>query len=208
MKYDVFISSKSEDYHLAEEVYDFLRSEGLSVFIASEELKKIGEAQYSDAIDDVLDHSIHMVVVASSVEHIKSKWVKYEWSTFSNDLKSGYRSGNLITILTTSIELKSLPASLRHQQSFQIENYKDEILDYLPVIRDIASSPIQEPLKDKEIIEIATVADIDPTLHKLVFGRGNMFIFINPYRIAFKERHLVNRLSHRIQAEEQACNKK
>lgn len=156
MKYDVFISSKSEDYHLAEDVYDFLRSKGLSVFIASEELKKIGEAHFSYAIDDVLDHSIHMVVVASSVEYIKSKWVKYEWSTFSNDLKSGYRSGNLITILSTSIELKSLPASLRHQQSFQIENYKDDILDYLPVVRDVASSLIQEPPKDKEIIEIST----------------------------------------------------
>ena len=131
MKYDVFISSKSEDYHLAEEVYDFLRINGLSVFIASEELKKIGEAQYANAIDEVLDDSLHMIVVASSLNHIKSKWVKYEWSTFSNDLKSGYRDGNLLTILSDGIELKTLPASLRHQQSFHLDLYKDEILAYL-----------------------------------------------------------------------------
>lgn len=133
MNYDVFISSKSEDYHLAEEVYNFLKTNGLSVFIASEELKKIGEAQYANAIDEVLDDSIHMIVVASSVYNIKSKWVKYEWSTFSNDLKSGYRDGNLLTILSGNIELKTLPASLRHQQSFNFRSYKDEILDYLNI---------------------------------------------------------------------------
>lgn len=130
-KYDVFISSKSADYHLAEEVYNFLTHRGLHVFIASEELKKIGEAQYADAIDEVLDNSIHMIVVASSLDYIKSKWVKYEWSTFSNDLKSGYRDGNLLTILSGSVELKMLPASLRHQQSFNFDSYKNDILDYL-----------------------------------------------------------------------------
>lgn len=133
VKYDVFISSKSDDYHLAEEVYGFLVAGGLSVFIASEELKKIGEAKYAEAIDEVLDNTIHMVVVASSLNHIKSKWVKYEWSTFSNDLKSGYRDGNLLTILGNDIELKTLPASLRHQQSFRLDSYRKEILDYLPI---------------------------------------------------------------------------
>ena len=40
-KYDVFISSKSEDYPIAERVYDFLVANGLSVFLASKELEKI-----------------------------------------------------------------------------------------------------------------------------------------------------------------------
>lgn len=133
MNYDVFISSKREDYHLAEEVCDFLTKNGLSAFIASEELQKIGEAQYANAIDEALDKSVHMVVVASSLKHINSKWVKYEWSLFSNDLKSGYRDGNLLTILSGSIELKTLPPSLRHQQSFHFDSYKKGILDYLKI---------------------------------------------------------------------------
>lgn len=131
MQYDVFISSKSEDYHLAEGIYEFLKKNGLSVFIASIELQKIGKSQYADAIDKALDDSIHMIVVASSLNNINSKWVKYEWSTFSNDIKSGYRSGNLLTILSNSIELKNLPASLRHQQSFHFDSYKNGLLDYL-----------------------------------------------------------------------------
>jgi hypothetical protein len=135
-KYDVFLSSKREDYHLASGVYDFLSSKGLNVFLACEELKKLGEGQYAEAIDEVLDNSIHMIVVASSIDHIKSRWVKYEWGLFSNDLKSGYREGNLLTILDDSIQLKDLPASLRHQQSFLFSNYKQDILDYLYVTKE------------------------------------------------------------------------
>lgn len=138
-KYDVFISSKSEDYHLAEEVYKFLIANDKSVFVASKELKKIGKAKYADAIDEVLDNIDHMIVVASSLSNIKSKWVKYEWSTFSNDLKNGYKEGNLLTILN-GIELKSLPASLRHQQSFNFDSYKNFILDYLKIDKEEDSS--------------------------------------------------------------------
>ena len=147
-KYDIFISSKSEDYSLAEGVCDFLEANGLKVFIASRELQKIGEAQYAKAIDEVLDNSAHMIVVASSLENIKSKWVEYEWSLFSNDLKSGYREGNLITILSDAVELKTLPGSLRHQQSFNLNTYKNHILDYLRVdsSEEGHNSPNQETI--------------------------------------------------------------
>ncbi len=147
-KYDIFISSKSEDYSLSEGVCDFLEAYGLKVFIASRELQKIGEAQYAKAIDEVLDNSAHMIVVASSLENIKSKWVEYEWSLFSNDLKSGYREGNLITILSDAVELKTLPGSLRHQQSFNLNTYKNHILDYLRVdsSEEGHNSPNQETI--------------------------------------------------------------
>lgn len=130
-KYDVFISSKSEDYPMAEKVYDYLLANGYSVFLACRELQRIGDAQYADAIDEAIDNAQHMIVVASSLENIHSKWVKYEWRTFSNDLKSNYKLGNLLTILSTSIPLSSLPATLRHQQSFSIDNFTPNILGYL-----------------------------------------------------------------------------
>ena len=130
-KYDVFISSKSEDYHLAEKVYNFLTGQGLSVFLASKILKKLGESEYASKIDEVLDNSTHLIVVSSKLDHINSKWVKYEWSLFSSDLKSGYRQGNLLTILSNSIELKNLPASLRHRQSFRLDAFQENIMGYL-----------------------------------------------------------------------------
>lgn len=130
-KYDVFISSKSEDYHLAEKVYNFLTGQGLSVFLASKILKKLGESEYASKIDEVLDNSTHLIVVSSKLDYINSKWVKYEWSLFSSDLKSGYRQGNLLTILSNSIELKNLPASLRHRQSFRLDAFQENIMGYL-----------------------------------------------------------------------------
>ena len=131
IRYDVFLSSKSEDYPLAEAVYEYLSENGFTVFAASKELDKIGEAAYADAINSALDTCMHMIVIASSSQNLHSKWVKHEWSTFSNDLNSGYRDGNLLTILD-NISPKNLPAGLRHQQSFKYESFKDgRILGYL-----------------------------------------------------------------------------
>ena len=130
-KYDVFISSKSSDYSLAEELRTFLINNGKNAFLASKELQRIGESEYGKVIDEALDQCHHMIVISTSIDNIKSKWVYYEWSTFSNDIKSGYRTGNLITILGGDIKLRDLPASLRHQQSFFISDYKAGILDYL-----------------------------------------------------------------------------
>ena len=140
MKYDVFISSKSEDYSLANELYDYLHNEGYSVFVASKELEQIGEAQYRKAIDAALDATKHMIVVASSIDYINSKWVSYEWSIFSNDINSGYKDGNLLTILSPNIQLKDLPAGLRHQQSFSVDSYKPGILGYLKKSKGIANN--------------------------------------------------------------------
>lgn len=131
MRYDVFISSKSEDYGLAKNVCTFLTQNGLSVFLACIELDRLGEAEFALAIDDAIDNSEHMIVVATSLNNINSKWVRYEWSTFSNDLKSDFRDGNLITILGPNVQLQNLPASLRHQQSFSESEYQFHILNYL-----------------------------------------------------------------------------
>ena len=136
--YDVFISSKSEDYALAEKVYDFLSRNGLSVFLACKVLQKIGESEYAKSIDEALDHTRHMIVIATNVKNLESKWVQHEWSTFSNDLKSGYRTGNLLTILGDSIDKKQLPASLRHKQSFSFNSYCASILDYLPINKSLS----------------------------------------------------------------------
>lgn len=129
--YRVFISSKSEDYPLAEKVYEFLLSHNISAFLACTVLQQIGEAEYARAIDAALDSSEHIIVVASKLEYLTSKWVQYEWSTFSDDKNSGYRQGNILTILSPDIEHRLLPRPLRHKQSFTFSNYKDSILGYL-----------------------------------------------------------------------------
>ena len=130
-KYKVFISSKSADYEYAEQVYDFLVEHNMSVFLACRELRRIGEAEYALAMDEALDESEHMIVILSSPDHAKSKWVQYEWSTFENDKKSGYRDGNLLVIKFSDVDQKKLPPALRHKETFFFDSYKDSLLYYL-----------------------------------------------------------------------------
>lgn len=130
-KYDVFISSKSEDYVYAEQIYNFLIANGLSVFLACRELKRIGEDEYALAIDNALDETEHMIVVTSSAQYVRTKWVRYEWSTFENDKKSGYREGNLLVVRLPEVEQKDLPPGLRHKEFFLFDTYQDSILYYL-----------------------------------------------------------------------------
>ena len=61
-QYDVFISSKSEDYEYAREIYTFLINNGISVFFADEELKNNGSSEYSESIDQAIDASTQMMV--------------------------------------------------------------------------------------------------------------------------------------------------
>ena len=182
-KYDVFISSKSEDYPYAEDVYDYLTSKGMTVFFANRELDKIGEADYADAIDTALDDTNHMIVVASSDEHVKSKWVHYEWSTFRNDLNSGYREGNLLTILV-KIPPKVLPASLRHQQSFDYESFKEgRIIGYLKTGQTKNEKNKLEQEKIQILKSLGIIPDSDEKEKSIVserlIGGGKRFLFRN-----------------------------
>ena len=131
-KYDVFISSKSEDYRIANDVYNFLASNDVKVFFADAQLKELGTSEYSDVIDNVIDSVKHMIVVGSKIEYIESKWVKTEWRAFTDEIRAGRKSGNIITILD-GLSPAELPLALRNVQSFPADSYKDAILPYVYV---------------------------------------------------------------------------
>ena len=131
MKYDVFLSYKSEDHRIAMKVNRFLTENGLTVFFSEESLSDFGMSEYSESIDKAIDASKHMIVVGSRIEHLTQGWVKYEWTSFADNLKCGYKSGNLITILAPDIALADLPLGLRHRQSFSTRNFEEGILPYL-----------------------------------------------------------------------------
>ena len=84
MAYDVFISFKNldekgvptRDAELASEVYNFLTSKGLSVFISTVTLESLGESDYKKAIDTALDAASIMVAVGTSTENLDSRWVR------------------------------------------------------------------------------------------------------------------------------------
>lgn len=130
-KYDVFISCKSEDYPLAEKVYDFLVDKGMSVFLASKELRIHGESEYRNVIEKAIFNCSHLIIVASQAEYIESKWVKYEWDLFLDCKLAGKKDGNLITILK-GVPVTDIYFTLGKYQSIDFDNFESEILDYLP----------------------------------------------------------------------------
>ena len=78
MKYDIFISCKSEDYKDAEEVYDFLTENHFKTFLVSKELCKLGDSQYRESIVETLDTADHIIVFSSNPQYPTSKYVRYE----------------------------------------------------------------------------------------------------------------------------------
>ena len=115
-KIDVFISRKSADDKLAKEIYDYLMSQGLTVFDSDNSLKQIGNADYIKAIDEALSNTTHMIVVGSSAENIKSSWVEAEWLFFLNRKRSGKTSGNLFTVITKDFKIEDVPPSLANYE--------------------------------------------------------------------------------------------
>lgn len=125
-KYNVFISFKhsdangnrSEDSVLAEELYNYLKSRGLKVFFSPSELEFLGQSQYSKVIDDALDSSMFLIAVGCSREHLDSQWVRYEWDSFLNDIRSGTKSNAEVFVLYSGMSVGDLPRALRQRQAF------------------------------------------------------------------------------------------
>lgn len=158
MKYDVFLSYKSEDYKIAKKVNHFLRESGLTVFFSEVTLKNIGKAEYSVSIDKAIDSCNHMIVVASKVEYLTQGWVQYEWSSFADNIKCGYKSGNLLTILTPDINLHELPLGLRHRQAFSTRNFDENILPYLMLAELTNTQSKSRPKVKKSTIAVTATA--------------------------------------------------
>jgi len=129
--FDVFISVKSEDYELGKYIYNFLLENGYNPFLANETIRKMGQADYGKQIDEAINSCKHMIVFSSSVEYISTTYVQYEWSLFNEELKTGRKIGNLLTILTDDIEIDDLPIALRNRQSLKFNNFKDDLLSFL-----------------------------------------------------------------------------
>lgn len=99
-------------------------------------MRKKGNADYGEIIDEALDSATHMVIVATQPEYIMSAYVKSEWRTFIEEKKFGRKKGNIFTLIEFSIS--ELPFSLRHFRSFNIKSF-DCITDFLTLYTDSGS---------------------------------------------------------------------
>lgn len=130
MKYDVFLSCKSEDYKHAADIYDFLVANGKSVFFADKELDVVGDTEYQRVIEDALQESENLVLFASKPEYLTSRFVEHEWRLFVQGLLDNTRNGNLVVILE-GIKASEIYYSLKKYQILNFENFEENLLKYV-----------------------------------------------------------------------------
>ena len=139
MKYDVFISCKSCDYSMADEISEFLKEKGLKVFFSKRSIDEEGHSLYEKVIANAIRDSANMIVICSNANYVRddredgSKWVYYEWSTFHQMIldKEKPEGADIVTIYTPKANLKDLPRRLRNRQCIPYSEYKDRILPYM-----------------------------------------------------------------------------
>lgn len=148
----IFISSKSQDFTQARKIYAILTAQGYSCFFSAETLQQLGETDYKEAIDTALESARHLVVVTSSRENADSKWVKYEWNTFSNELLSGRKDGNILTIVCAGLKADELPLTLRQRQVLSFESELHQLASFLPMhkARDKSEETVPDSSANKK----------------------------------------------------------
>lgn len=115
-EHDVFISYKSEDAAHAQQVCEFLKAHGVRVFFSRESLPRLGSDEYHEQIDLAIERARHMVLVTTSGEHARAKWVDYEWRLFLGEKLAGRKKGKLVSVIAGSMMIGDLPIALRHRE--------------------------------------------------------------------------------------------
>ncbi len=118
----VFISCSSKDYAHAGELFEFLEQNDVPVFFSAQSLPSLGASDYRRAIDTALEPAHHMGVLTSSRENALSSLVEAEWGLFINELRSGYKNGNLVTMVVDGCAPRDLPPSLRNYEVISFSN--------------------------------------------------------------------------------------
>lgn len=144
MKYEVFISFKNTDNNeftpdktVCEELYRYLSQNGINTFYSNVTLLDFGESAYKEVIDSALDEASIMIVVGSKKEYLTSKWCKYEWHTYQQNILSNIVDGSIITYLG-DMSLSDVPTGIRHYQSFKLQQSSVEVVGNF-IIRAIES---------------------------------------------------------------------
>ena len=144
--YDVFLSHKSYDLDIAQDVYRFLKAHMCEVFFDRISLPELSRSEYKDAILQAIDHSKHFVVIISEahlLEHLdyvdESDWVQREMDLFHSELFEGRKKDSNFVILVTdevfgritSQNKKNMDIKWRSYNLIRISEYKDQIINYV-----------------------------------------------------------------------------
>lgn len=170
---EVFISYKNSDNEgkstpdtlIAQKLYACLLERGVKTFFSNVTLIEFGEAAYKQAIERALDEADVFVLIATKAEYLESRWVKYEWNSFHEEILSGEKmEGTIVTYFDSSISRRDRPISLRNFETFFTDrDSNDKVADFVQSIiaRIEANEPkVQMTKSDK------THSSYNPAQHK------------------------------------------
>ena len=133
MAYRVFISFKyttmdgkgvTRDYAIARDLHSALKRAGVKAFLSEEELSK---GDFIKEINKMLEETDIMIVVGTKPEHIQSKWVEDEWSSFLALINGGLKpKGDIYTYLE-GMSPNALPPVLYKRQSYTTDE-RDKLI--------------------------------------------------------------------------------
>ncbi len=138
---NVFISFKNtdasgkltDDSVIAQKLYAKLVENNIPTFFSNVTLKEFGESAYKDAIEKALDEATILIIIATKIDYINSRWIKYEWSSFHEDLLAGdKKDGIIIPLLSASIARNEKPLAFRNNETFLIEKDSlDSVVEFV-----------------------------------------------------------------------------
>ena len=155
--WQVFISCKvsdendeyTRDWYIAKELYELLKANSIRVFMSSFSIEELGEAAYKEVIEEALDKALVMVVVGTTKENLNSKWVKYEWDSFHNEIISGRKLDGQILTVTDELANSDLPYALRQNQTYKTSG-KARLLNFIK--RKLESFDSRESIPVEETV--------------------------------------------------------
>ena len=111
----------------------------IEAFWSKVSLPEMSKSDYGDAIDSALDSSKHFVLVLSDLNYLESDWIKYEMSTFADEIREGRKEGANFVILATDkvyreliqSNKKVLPIKYRWCQILKLSEFEETLLSYL-----------------------------------------------------------------------------
>lgn len=127
-KHNVFISFKKTykdevtlDSKIAQSLYQRLLEEGYTPFFSDEEVVSSGYSAFAHAIDDALNSASILIYVCTNPAFLETPYVKYEWSSFANEIKSGHKLNAHILGFVQGVNFSDIPYGLRSFEIFQVE---------------------------------------------------------------------------------------
>lgn len=159
---EVFISFKNSDFSgnptrdsaIAKKLYDELVARQVHAFFSSSTLLSLGQSVYKKAIDEALESTQVLIVVATSTDFLNSEWVKYEWESFHQDILSGSKKNAQIIPYLASFSREETPRSLRDFQTFCVDAHSVvQVADFVEtVLTRIHNTQSAEPAASEERI--------------------------------------------------------